>query len=487
MSTLAPTSGAPAGSRKRVLGLLDVTLFSVSAILVVDQLTATASIGVSSVGWWVLAISLFFVPSALVIAELATAYPDQGGIYSWVLRAFGRKMAARTTFWYWINVAMWMPSVYLLFTGVLVGLFWSGASVLAQSLVAIGLVWVTVLVGIQTLSVGKLVTNISAAVKTAIILVIGVGAVVLAVRHGSANSFSGGNMLPDIGIAKTFLPVIIYQLLGFELVSSMAGEMKDPERHIPRAILLSGLLVAALYVIGTVGMLLSLPVETIGLTEGLVETFKAIFGGGSVLVWTLAVGVMATYFGNMVTWTLGANKAAAEAAAAGELPAVLGREGRKGTPVWAFLLTGVISTVVLLFAGLFITSQDNLYYAIFASSSAIFLLPYLLMFPAVIRLRRIDPDAPRPFRVPGGAPVLWGTVILSTAAILAALVLFIWTPGAAIDWSYTGPLVAIVAAAVIAGEIIVFTCFRRLPPDPGQAALGASGPATISTEPRQAT
>ena len=464
MSALAPVTTTPDGARPRVLGLMDVTLFSVSAILVVDQLTATASIGVSSVGWWVVAISLFFVPSALIIAELATAYPDQGGIYSWVLRAFGRKMAARTTFWYWINVAMWMPSVYLLFTGVLVGLFWSGASVLAQSMVAIGLVWVTVLVGIQTLNVGKLVTGASAAVKAAIILVIGVGAVVLAARHGSANSFAVGDMLPDAGIAKTFLPVIVYQLLGFELVSSMAGEMRDPTRHVPRAILLSGLLVAALYVIGTVGMLLALPVETIGLTEGLVETFKAIFGGGSVLVWVLAVGVMATYFGNMVTWTLGANKAAAEAAAAGELPALLGREGRKGTPVWAFLLTGVISTVVLLFAGLFITSQDNLYYAIFASSSAIFLLPYLLMFPAVIRLRSIDGETARPFRVPGGALALWGAVLLSTAAILAALVLFIWTPGAAVDWSYTGPLVAIVVAAVVAGEVIVHWCFHRLPP-----------------------
>ncbi|HET7200837.1 MAG TPA: APC family permease, partial [Burkholderiales bacterium] len=422
-----------------MLRLLDVTLFSISAILVVDQLTATASIGVSSIGWWAIAIVFFFVPSALVIAELSTTYPEQGGIYAWVLRAFGRKMAARTTYWYWVNVGMWMPSVYLLFTGVMVALFWSSASVFEQSLVAIALVWVTVLVCALTLDVSAKVTGASAALKAIIILALVIGSVVFAIRHGAANSFSGGNMLPHFGIAKTFLPVLVYQLLGFELVSSMSGEMKDPERNMPRAILISGFVVAALYVAGTVGMLLAMPVAQIGLTEGLVETFKVIFGNLSGFVWLLSLGVMATYFGNMVTWALGANKAAAEAAAAGELPAILGRENRRGSPVWALVLTGLIATVVLLVTGIFITSQDNLYFAIFAASSAIFLLPYLWMFPAVIRLRQIDPARRRPFRVPLGVPGLWLCTALTTAGSLATLILFLWTPGEPIDWSYTGP------------------------------------------------
>jgi amino acid transporter len=453
---------APTG-RKRVLGLLEVSLFSVSAILVVDQLTATASIGVSAIGWWVVAVALFLVPSALITAELGTTYPDQGGIYSWVLRAFGRRAASRTTYWYWVNVALWMPSVYLLFTGVMVGLFWTDASVFEQSLMAIALVWITVGVGVLTLSVNTKITSISAAIKVAIIATIGIGAIVLAVRHGSANAFSVSKMLPHLGVAKIFLPVLIYQLLGFELVSSMSGEMKNPRRDVPRSILVAGLVVSAFYILGTVGMLLALPVGEIGLTQGLVETFNAIFGGGTVLVWILSIAVMATYFGNMVTWSLGANKTAAEAAAAGELPAILGRESAKGTPKWAFIWTGIIATVVLLFAGIFIKNQDNLYFAIFASSSAIFLLPYLLMYPAAIRLRRIDPDADRPFRVPGGTVGLWVAVILTTGTILASLVLFIWTPGAPISWAYTAPLLVIVAVAVLAGEVIIARCFSKLP------------------------
>jgi amino acid transporter len=65
------------------MGLADVTLFTVSAILVVDQLTASASIGVGTIGWWLLAIVFFLLPYGLITAELATAYPEQGGIYVW--------------------------------------------------------------------------------------------------------------------------------------------------------------------------------------------------------------------------------------------------------------------------------------------------------------------------------------------------------------------------------------------------------------------
>ena len=128
MSTEAVTAGAgsaagPAAERARVIGLRDATLFTVSAIVVVDTLTASAAIGVQTIGWWVLAIVLFLIPSGLITAELGTTYPDQGGIYSWIKRAYGERWAARTTYWYYVNVALWMPSVFLLFTGIFCELF----------------------------------------------------------------------------------------------------------------------------------------------------------------------------------------------------------------------------------------------------------------------------------------------------------------------------------------------------------------------------
>lgn len=470
------SSVKPSGTRSkpRVLGFLDVTLFMVAAILVVDQLTATASIGVSSIGWWALTIAFFFVPSALIVAELGTAYPVQGGIYDWVQRAYGQRWAARTTYWYWVNVALWMPSVYLLFTGVLVGLTWGGASIFDQCLVAIALVWITVGVGLQRLTIGKSVTNVGAIVKIGVILTIGVGGMILATRHGAANGFSIRAMLPSFGVAKTYLPVLVYQLLGFELVSSLSGEIKHPRRDVARAVFISGALLSVIYVVGTVGILLVLPVKQIGLTVGLVQSFNAIFGAGSPLPWILGIAVMAAYLGNMVTWTLGANRSAVEAAEAGELPKLFASETRRGTPKGAFILTGLIGTGVLLFAAAFIRNQNDLYFALFAASSVIFLLPYLLMFPAVIRLRRTDALEPRPFRVPGGLVGLWVAVIFSTASIMASVVLFLWTPGQAIDWSYTGPLLAIVIVAIAVGEAIVVRCLGRAHRAPREPKLAST-------------
>jgi len=480
-----PSNGLRSGARptkKRVMGPLDVTLFTVSAILVVDQLTASASIGVAAIGWWVLTIVLFLVPSGLITAELATAYPEQGGIYAWVRRAYGRRWAARTTYWYWVNVALWMPSVYLLFTGVLVGLFWTDASVFAQSMVAIVMVWVTVLVGTQTLSVGKSVTNANAVIKAVVILTIGIGGIVLTVRHGAANPFGVAKMLPDLGLAKVFLPVLVYQLLGFELVSSMSDELKDPRRDVLRGIFRSAGILSVFYILGTVGILLSMPLEKIGLTEGLVETFKAVFGDDSIWPWILGLGVVATYFGNMVTWSLGANRSAVEAAHDGELPPMLRSETRRGAPLWAFVISGVIATAVLLFAGIFIKTQDNLYFALFASSSAIFLLPYLLLFPAVLRLRRLDPERPDSFRVPGGRLGVWAAVVLATGSILASLVLFLWTPGVAVEWSYTGPLIGIVVVAIAVGEVVVRRSLRRS----GGSSQAATHPDRAPAERRDA-
>ncbi|MGE5408321.1 MAG: APC family permease, partial [Syntrophothermus sp.] len=406
--------------RRKVMGLLDVTLFTVSAMLVIDQLTASASIGTGTIAWWLLAIVFFLVPYGLITAELATAYPEQGGIYVWVKRAFGRRWAARTTYWYWVNVALWMPSVFLLFAGVFCQLFisdWTDwpAGKWPQVLMAVALSWAVVGVGIMRLEIGKWVNNVGAILKMAIIFSLGVGGVVFAARHGTANSIHGSDFLPSFNVAKSFLPVIIYLLMGFELVSSMAGEVKRPERDIPRALLTSGAAIAFLYLFATIGILLALSLSKLELVQGLIDTFEVIFGSSGVAkgaVYVLGVGALYTYFTNMTTWTMGSNRSAVEAANAGELPRPLGREHPvHRTPVAALVVTGIISTAVLVVSALFINTQDSLYFAIFAASSVIFLMPYLLMFPAVVALRRSDPETPRPFRLPGGE---WVAVLCAT-------------------------------------------------------------------------
>ena len=460
-------STAARPERRRVMGVLDVTLFTVSAMLVVETLTASAAIGTKTIAWWILAIVLFLIPYGLITAELATTYPTQGGIYVWVKQALGARWAARTTYWYWVNVALWMPSVFLLFAGVFFQLFghhyaeWP-AGKWPQVAMAVVLVWLVVWVGVMRLEVGKWVNNVGAVLKVLIILALGVGGIVFAIRHGAANTINSSSFVPSFTVAKKFLPVIVFLMLGFELISSMAGEVKEPERRIPGAILASGATIAFLYVFATVGILLALSLSKLSLVEGLVETFRAIFGTkglGEVVVYALGIAALYTYFTNMTTWTMGANRSAVEAAAEGELPSVLAREHpTRRTPVGALVGTGLISTVVLIVTALFINKQDSLFFAIFAASSVIFLLPYLLMFPAVAILRHKEPERHRPFKIPGGDRVVVAMATITTIVIAAGVVLFLWPeiPGAPAEWSYTGPLLAIVGVTLVAGEMMLW-------------------------------
>ncbi len=465
------------------MNLRDVTLYTVSAVLVVETLTSSAAVGTRTLAWWVLFLIIFYVPYGLITAELATTYPEQGGIYVWVRRAFGRRAAARTTYWYWVNVAMWMPAVFVAFAGVFCQLFverWSEwpSGKWPQIAIAVVLTWLVVAVGVMRLEMGKHFNNVGAALKMLLILAIGIGGIVFAIRHGAANSITGSSFVPSFHVAKKFLPVIIYLMIGFELVSSMGDEIERPERRIPRALLTSGAAIAFLYILATLGILLALSLSKLHLIEGLIETFTAIFGSsglGEVIVYALGIAALYTFFSNMTTWTMGANRAAAEAAADGELPKILGREHPvHRTPVAAFVISGVVSTAILLLTAIFINKQDTLFFAIFAASSVIFLMPYLLMFPAVVALRRSDPDRPRPFRVPGGTVGLVVLATVTTAIIAGAILLFVWpeVPGRPAEWSYTGPLLGMVVAALAVGEVIVWRIFHTHEPGSGVVHRG---------------
>ena len=458
METAIATSKKSNGFKKAFRGI-DMTLFTVAAILVIDTLAPSAAIGPSSISWWIITLVLFFIPYGLITAELGTTYPEQGGLYIWVRNAFGERWAARTTWLYWINVALWMPSVYVLFAGMFAQLFIPDLSLWGQILIGILMTWVTVVIGIIALDIGKWVPNIGALMKALIMLVIGVGAFVYAARHGVANDLSFRNILPSWDAGLYFLPVIVYNFMGFELMSGAGEEMQNPQRDIPRAIITAGLLIAFFYLMGTIGMLMALPAEQLGLVTGIIDTLRILFGEsglGGVIVTILGIGALYTFLTNMVTWTMGANRTAAEAANEGELPAFFGQlHPVNKTPVGAYVLTGIVSSAVLVIYGLMAATAEELFWSLFAFSSIVFLMPYLAMFPAFLKLRRVDADRPRPYRVPGNHLTAILMTIVCVLFILQAIVFFIWVPGEPVDWGYAIPVLVGVAITLIIGEFLI--------------------------------
>lgn len=448
---------SPRGYKKVMRGL-DLTLFTVCAILVIDQLAASAAIGPQSVFWWIFTMVFFFIPYGLITAELGSAYPDQGGIYAWVRRAFGARWGGRTAWLWWINVALWQPSVFILFAGIFAALFMPELELWPQIAIAVALTWITVWINIVRLDIGKWVPNLGAIFKVAIMLVIGIGGFVYAANHGVANELTLSGMTPSWGASLAFLPVIVYNFMGFELMSGASAEMKNPARDVPLTIAVSGILIAAFYLFATVGILIALPLDEIDLVSGIVDTLRVLLGeGGAGGTFVILLGLMALYsfLANMVTWTMGANRSAAEAALDGNLPPMFARlHAVHRTPASAAIVTGVVTTVVIVIYGLLAADAEDLFWTLFAFSSIVFLLPYLIMFAAFLRLRAIDPATPRPYRVPGGQGGALVLAILCMLFILQAIVFFIYTPDE-FDMTYAVSIVIGVVVTVVIGEVLV--------------------------------
>lgn len=444
------------------MGLGGQILFILCAVLILDTLTAAAALGTGVIGWWVITLLAFVVPYALVATDLGTAYPSAGGLYDWVRRAFGARMAARTSWLYWINVGLWMPAVYILFAGMLAELFFPELAMGWRIAICLLLIWLTVWFCNIATDIGVRISQIGAALKVLVILVLGGAGFMHALHHGLANELTLHSMLPSLEGGISLLPAIIYNLLGLELVASLGKQVRDPVRTMPRAMFYASLLIAGLYLFGTLGILAALPVDKVGLVAGLPDALRILLAGLPYSeVWVKLVGILSllTLVGNMVSWTMGSSRTAAEAARSGELPRWLGvTHPRLGTPVGANILTGSVASLVILSYALLAQSNDKLFWTVFAFSSSVFLLPYLQLFAAYLKLRLPQPQAARPFRLPGGRPL---TVLLAVCGLLfvgGALLLFLFPSLASgsVDWMESGPLLIGLVITLLLGELLLW-------------------------------
>ncbi len=441
-------SGGTLDAQPKVFGLFSMVLFSVSAILVADTVATSAAIGVQGLGFWIILGLLFFIPYGFVTAELGSAWPDEGGIYVWVKEAFGPGWGTVTSWMYWVNVALWAPSVFVLFVGSLEVAFGVDVTPFWEAVIVIAMVWAIVVIGILPLSWSKFVPNLSAAVKVIVLVGLGVMGVAYAVKHGVANSFSLDQWVPSWSEdSLSFLPIIIYSYMGFELMSSAGGAIKEPKRDVPKMIVLAGVAILAVYTFATFGILAAIPAGDVSIVTGIVDAlqlqFDEVLAGAGWLFDVAVVGLLFTFFGNMVTWSIGANQTIGATGLDKTAPGVFGHVNKRfGTPDYAFVLMGVIATAITVLAYALDPDQANVFWTLFALSSIVFLIPYLLMFPALLVLRRKHPDKPRPYLVPGDMAGAWISAVLCELGIILTVALFFYYPAEGVSegtfWLITG-------------------------------------------------
>jgi amino acid transporter len=448
----------------KALGGRDIVLFAVSATLALDTLAATASIGPPSVFWWLLIGVFFLAPMGLIFAELGAAYPAEGGVYAWIRQGLGRKWAARAAWAYWINVAIWIPSIFVLVAGIASELFSLDLPLQTQVAIGVALAWVVVGLDIAGLSIGKWTPNIGGALKIVLFLVLIIGGWRHGAENGFANDLSLGSMAPRLEESMRYVPAIAYGMLGLELVSNAGGDIRSPERNVPQAMLASAVLILCLYLLATVGLLAATPSGEIDIVDGLIDTLRLLFAdtpGGASIVTVLGLAALFVFFSIAATWAMGSNRTVAEAARDGELPAILGFRGeRRGGPVGAAISMGIVCSTVLVLYGALSTSIGDLFWSLFSFSAVIFMLPYIAAFAAFVVLRVTDGRTTRPFRAPGGlagACVLAGLCIATLALSIA---LFLVDP---VEGVQSATVIGVVCALLIGEGLIRWAETRRRP------------------------
>lgn len=357
--TATPASGHPTTLR-RVLGTWDLVLFNIAAIIALRWLSVAAQIGPSSMLLWLLGLLGFFLPLAMAVLDLSARVPGEGGLYLWSKAAFGDLHGFITGWTYWISNLTYFPSMLLFSAGIFLhigGANWQshtndGRYNLIYSMLVL---WLATLLGILGLQRAKWLQNVGGiATWSAGALILIAGTVAL-FRFGPATHVSAADLLPDFSKLATFstFATIALAFQGLELGPILGGEIRDPKRMIPRATLISCVVIALIYIAGTASLLIALPASTIDVIAGIPQALAAIgeriglpfFGPLTALLVTLGS------IGTVAAWVTGTARLPFVVGVDRYLPAALGRlHPRYDTPHVALIVQGILTSLMLLAA-----------------------------------------------------------------------------------------------------------------------------------------
>jgi amino acid transporter len=423
---------------KKSLFRFDMIFFTICAIVALDTVGQSSSYGAQAVFWLIVSAITFLIPYGLITAELGAAFPTEGATYDWVRMAYGHFAGAVVGVLYWLSNPIWLGGTLAAVSIAAIDALWGTSFSGNQGPeVVIGFlfIWVAVTMNILSLRYMKWVPNLGAILRLALLAFFALLVIVSGVQNGFHGSLTDGFFPTNITVFIGVLGVIVFQWIGFELQTNASEEMDNPQRDIPRAVYASGLISFVGYAVPIAGVVLILSSSQLSNVSGFVAAYQ--FASNSVF------GSAAPFFNHVVglafvfvllssgtTWLMGSDRLMAIGALAGSGPKQLGYfSSRFGTPIVVNILSGVIATIFM-FITFFVTGGGlhGYFAAVLGLVISTTTFSYILIFPALLTLRRKYPNVKRPFVVPGGTAGAWICVILTMFWVVAATIFSLW-PG----------------------------------------------------------
>jgi len=414
---------------KRVLGVFTLTMINVAAIQSLRNLPVMARVGWASLFFYAVAALGFFIPSALVSAELATGWPSTGGVYTWVKEAFGARWGFVAIWLQWIENVIWYPTI-LAFTAVTIAYIFDPKLADNSYYVlwtVLGTYWIcTFIDSLGMRASGRVSTaGVIFGTLTPAGLIIFLGAIWLFKGNPSRIPFSLGDLFPELGNLPNvvFLVGVMLGLAGMEMSAVHAKEVENPQKDYPRAIFYSAILILAISVLGSLAIAIVVPARDMSIVAGVMQAFTNFFEAYKMPWMTSIVATMisAGAIGSVSTWIVGPSKGLYQTAHEGHLPPFFHKKNRSGMPMRIMAIQGVI---VSLLCSLFLLMPNvsSSYWILTDLTALLYLMMYLLLFAAGIKLRYSQPNVKRAYRIPGGER--WGMVAVAGLGFAASSIAF---------------------------------------------------------------
>jgi amino acid transporter len=458
--TTAARTRAPASAYISWIALAMMTTSSVASLRAAPTM---AVYGLACVFLYIVPAIVFLVPTSLVSAELASGW--DGGIYNWVARGISKPMGflavwcqfAMTIFYYpsllgfvastlayVINPALASNGVWTAL--VIVVVYWSGVWVSSRGTKGVS--------GLASagLIIGTLVPGV---------VLVTLGAVFLGQGNTSAAPMDANHLLP-VWAGLSSLVLIVNNFLsysGMEMNAVHVGSLKNPAKEFPKSMFLAMSLVLLIFILPALAISWVVPAEELSLTAGVMQAFDAVFANFGAQWLTPIVGIMlvSASLGGMLTWLAGPSKGLLLISRQeGYLPPVLQKRNKNGVQQNILVAQGIVTTVIGLGYAL-IPNVSSAYWIFSVITTQVYLIMYLLMFVAAVRLRRNDPDHARGYR----APMLTALCGVGFAASLAALLIG-FVPPSQFGSGNTATYLLIVAGGALGLGLLVPFLFYRL-------------------------
>lgn len=399
---------------KKPLGLFSLIMINVIAVDNLRSLTAGAEYGFALVFFYLLAALLFFIPTILVTAELSTGWPNTGGVYIWIREAFGPKFGFLIIWLQWIYNIVWYPTIFTFIAGILATLIQPALinNKIYMLIVILTTYWGATFLNCLGLRISSFTSALGAIFGTMIPMILIAGLGLFWVYTGAPRQihFTVQEFFPNLTSLNNlaFLTNVLFGLMGMEMSAVHAGDVKNPTRNYPRALVYSTVIILATLISACLAIAIVVPNNELNLVSGLMDAFQIFFHAYHLTGWLPVLGIL-IILGSLtgaIAWIVGSARGLFIASKDNQLPKTFTRCNAKNMPTGILLIQGLIVTFLCLV--FFIMPTVNSSYWVLSNLTAqLALVVYIFIFAAAIRLHYKYPKTERAFKIPGGAVGIW--------------------------------------------------------------------------------